>query len=91
MKPKKSLNLDKPISDEDWNAMGKTMHGIDGLPADAQVAIRKMMGRPRAVKPKKVISFRFDTDIISHLKDCVVGYTARVENVLREAIEQGKL
>jgi len=91
MKQKKILNPDKPISDKDWDAMGKTMHGIDELPVDAQIAIRKMMGRPRLEKPKKVISFRFDSDIIAHLKNCVTGYNTRVENVLREAIEQGKL
>ncbi|MEQ1705905.1 MAG: BrnA antitoxin family protein [Rickettsiales bacterium] len=91
MKKKKMPNPDTPLTDSEWESMGKVMHGIDALPKDAQVAIRKMMGRPRSEKPKKVISFRFDTDIISHLKDCVAGYNTRVENILREAIKQGKL
>ena len=91
MKKKKMIDVDKPISDADWNSLGKTMRGIDELPTEAQIAIRKMIGRPRVEKPKKVISFRFDTDIITHLKDCVTGYNSRVEKLLREAIKQGKL
>ena len=91
MKKKKALNYDKPISDADWDSMGKTMHGISGFPLEAQVAIRKMMGRPKLEKPKKIVSFRFDSDIVSHLKAHVSGYNTVVENMLREAIETGKL
>jgi uncharacterized protein (DUF4415 family) len=87
---KKAPNPDKPLTDAEMNS-GTWLHGINGLPAEAQVAIRKIMGRPRKEKTKKVISFRFDSDIISHLKNSVTGYNARVENVLREAIAAGKL
>ncbi len=89
-KRKKEPNPDKPLSTKDMES-GNWVHGIDGLPKEAQKAIRKMMGRPRSEKPKKIISFRFDSDIIEHLKDCVTGYNTRVENILREAIKQGKL
>ena len=89
-KRKKEPNPDKPLSTKDMES-GNWVYGIDGLPANAQIAIHKIMGRPRLENPKKVISFRFDTDIIEHLKDCVAGYNTRVENILREAIKQGKL
>ena len=89
-KRKREPNPDKPLSIKDMEN-GKWVYGIDGLPENAQKAIRKMMGRPKSENPKKIISFRFDSDIISHLKDCVKGYNTRVENILREAIKQGKL
>lgn len=89
-KRKTAPNPDRPLSKSDMES-GKWVHGIGGLPPDAQVAIRKMLGRPRLENPKKVISFRFDNDIISHLKNCVSGYNSKVENMLRKAIEQGKL
>ncbi len=89
-KSKKAPNPDKPLTNSEMNS-GTWLHGIDGLPAEAQVAIRKMMGRPKSENPKKIISFRFDTDIITHLKNSVSGYNTRVESVLREAIEQGRL
>lgn len=48
-------------------------------------------GRPKSEHPKKPISFRFDATIVEHLKNDVAGYNARVESMLRQAMEEGRL
>jgi uncharacterized protein (DUF4415 family) len=90
MKKKKMPNPDKPLTAKEFSRM-KKWHGIDGLPKNAQKAVKKLMGRPRSVNPKKPISFRFDADIVDHLKHEVVGYNSRVESVLREAMLEGRI
>jgi len=56
----------------------------------AQELIAKRAGRPKLENPKKQISFRFDSDIVSYLKHNI-GYNVRVEHLLREAMEQGRI
>jgi uncharacterized protein (DUF4415 family) len=91
MKKRKTMpNPDAPLTAKEMEE-ATWMHGIEELPAAAQIALKKAIGRPRVAKPKQVISFRFDMDIIDHLKQDVSGYNTRVEQMLREAMEQGRL
>ncbi len=48
-------------------------------------------GRPRAAAPKVTMNFRFAADLVQSLRATGRGYNARVEKLLREAMEQGKL
>lgn len=54
------------------------------------LAIQKR-GRPRSKAPKQMIAFRFAPDLLAGIKALGRGYNARVEKVLREALEKGKL
>jgi uncharacterized protein (DUF4415 family) len=51
----------------------------------------KKMGRPTIENPKAQISFRLAADVIAAIRETGKGYNARVEQVLREAIKNGKL
>ena len=53
--------------------------------------INRKAGRPKAENPKQPISFRFDADLVSHLKLEVKGYNRKVENIIRQAFEDGRL
>jgi uncharacterized protein (DUF4415 family) len=48
-------------------------------------------GRPRAEAPKMTINFRLAADVVKRVRNSGPGYNARVERILRDALEQGKL
>jgi uncharacterized protein (DUF4415 family) len=51
----------------------------------------KKGGRPRVESPKVHIGFRLAADLVKSIRATGKGYNARVEKVLREALEQGRL
>lgn len=51
----------------------------------------KKRGRPPVERPKVHVGFRLAADVVEGIKATGKGYNARVEQVLREALEQGKL
>jgi uncharacterized protein (DUF4415 family) len=51
----------------------------------------KRMGRPPVETPKVHIGFRLAADVVSRIKATGRGYNSRVEKVLRDALEKGKL
>ena len=46
-------------------------------------------GRPKVVRPKAYIGFRFAADIVDSVKASGKGYNGRVEKVLRDALARG--
>jgi uncharacterized protein (DUF4415 family) len=48
-------------------------------------------GRPKLERPKIHVGFRLAADVVEGIKATGKGYNARVEQVLREALAQGKL
>ena len=53
--------------------------------------LRAIGGRPRLARPKLHIGFRLSADVVEGIRATGKGYNARVERVLREALELGKL
>ncbi|MFO1050222.1 MAG: BrnA antitoxin family protein [Geminicoccaceae bacterium] len=53
--------------------------------------LRAQGGRPRLARPKVHVGFRLAAEVVEGIKATGKGYNARVERVLREALEQGKL
>ena len=51
---------------------------------------KKRMGRPPAENPKVHISFRLASDVVDGIRASGRGYNARVERVLRAALERGE-
>lgn len=51
----------------------------------------KKRGRPPVENPKVHIGFRLAPDVVEGIRKSGRGYNARVEKVLREALDQGKL
>jgi uncharacterized protein (DUF4415 family) len=51
----------------------------------------KRIGRPPSSNPKVHISFRLASDLVDGIKATGEGYNARVEKVLRNALERGAL
>ncbi len=56
-----------------------------------QHAALKKRGRPPLAKPKVHIGFRLAADIVAAIRGSGRGYNARVEKILREALDDGRL
>jgi uncharacterized protein (DUF4415 family) len=52
---------------------------------------RNKGGRPRVERPKVHIGLRLAADVVDGIRASGRGYNARVERVLREALETGRL
>lgn len=51
----------------------------------------KRVGRPPVEVPKVQIGFRLARDIVERIRASGAGYNARVEKVLREALDEGRI
>ncbi len=58
---------------------------------DQLASWKRGRGRPRLEAPKATMSFRFAADVVKRVRETGPGYNARVEKVLRKALEQGKI
>jgi uncharacterized protein (DUF4415 family) len=87
MKKKKTEELpieDRPLTEEEWDAMGPWMHGLEELPADARAAIERSRGRPKMEHPKRQVTLRLDADLLDAYKATGRGWQTRVNEALRK-------
>ena len=54
-------------------------------------SLKNQGGRPKLERPKIHVGFRLAADVVEGIKATGRGYNARVEQVLRDALAQGKL
>ena len=95
---KKSLDKEGVPDDEtpEWTVkqFKTAKRGLDGLAEligeEATKPLRKA-GRPKSISPKRNGTLRLAGDLWEHIKASGRGYNSRVENILREAVEQGKI
>lgn len=80
----------RPMTASDMRTM-RPIGQIDPAMIQAAEAYRRGPGRPFAAQPKAHISFRIASDVIQRIRASGRGYNARVEKVLREALEKGDL
>ena len=87
--------LDPPPADFDENPewteldFARARPFSEGFPKQYQ-AWKNRGGRPPIAQPKVHIGFRLARDVVQRVRDSGPGYNARVERVLREALEQGR-
>lgn len=62
----------------------------DGFPDDYK-KWKKSRGRPKVEAPKKIKSFKLSQDVIEAIVSSGKGYNARVDKVLRDAIDSGRI
>ena len=84
-KRKRKPNPDRPLTDAEWQSLGKPMKGIEGLPSHARTAVRRM-GRPPLAHPKEKITIRLDQDVIKALRAMGKGWQTKVNRLLREHV-----
>ncbi len=86
-----------PLTDEDGEVRELTKADLSTSKPMAEIdpgmieAAKNKGGRPKTETPKVHIGFRMASDLVLAIKATGKGYNARVEKVLRDAYEQGKL
>lgn len=90
-KPTKRIDLHKPLTDKEWDSMGPTMYGLEGLPKEAQSAVRRFIGRPRVEHPKEKVTVRFDPEILAALRAKGKGWQTKLNAVVRQAILEDRI
>jgi len=81
---------DVPELTEEWFKNAKP---FSALPPSLQKKLKAIQkrGRPKSKAPKEMIAFRFAPDLLASIRALGKGYNARVEKLLREALEHGLL
>jgi uncharacterized protein (DUF4415 family) len=87
-KPDPNVTDDNP----EWTEadFARAVPFADMFPEQAK-SLKNQGGRPKLVRPKAHIGFRLAADVVEGIKATGRGYNARVEQVLRDALAQGKL
>lgn len=81
---------DSPEWTEEMFAKSETFSSLPDNIQEGLSGLRKR-GRPRAENPKQLISFRLSSDIVEHLKKDVEGYNIRIEHLIRQAWQEGRI
>ena len=89
-----------PLTDEDGEVRELTTEDLQHFRPIAEVdpgmveimtALKDKGGRPRAVRPRMHIGFRWDPDLVASIKASGKNYNTRIEQIIREAQRTGKL
>ncbi len=78
-------------SDVEFRTAKRGLDGLAELVGENIVCTLRKAGRPKVMNPKKNGTLRLSHDLWETIKSSGRGYNLRVENILREAILQGKL
>jgi len=92
-KPKIQVYI--PTDEEDEAITAAAMSDPDALPwTEEQLEVAKpsmRIGRPPLENPKISTTIRLDADIVGAFKATGPGWQPRINTVLREAVEQGRV
>jgi len=88
-----------PTDEEDAAITAAAINDPDALPvtqADWEAAkpfmrIGRKGGRPKLVVTRPTLNMRVDASVLSHLRATGKGWQTRVNALLREAVEQGRI
>jgi len=82
-----------PTSEEDASITAAALSDPDAHPlSDAELALlRPARGRPKAAIKRPMLSMRVDPDVLAHLRASGKGWQTKVNALLRQAVEQGKM
>jgi len=82
-----------PSSEEDAAINAAALNDPDAQPlSDAELALlRPARGRPAVAVKRPMLSMRVDPDVLAHLRASGKGWQTKVNALLRQAVEQGKM
>lgn len=94
-KRSKKLGLVMPTAAEDAAIAAGIAADPDTMEINAEMAARmqplRRPGRPKVEQPKVPVTMRVDADVLEAIKASGTGWQTRVNAVLREAVQRGKL
>lgn len=94
-KRSKNLGLVMPTAAEDAAIAEGIAQDADTMEITAADAARmqplRRPGRPKVEQPKVPMTMRVDADVLDAIKASGTGWQTRVNELLREAVQRGKL
>ena len=54
----------------------------------AMIPIRRILGRPKSVTPKQLVSIRYSPEVLAYFKSTGEGWQTLIDKVLREYVTQ---
>lgn len=93
IKTRSGRKIIMPSAEEDAAINAAAISDLDAQPlTDDQLAkLRPIRGRPRAAVKRPMLSMRVDPDVLEHLRASGKGWQTKVNALLRQAVEQGKV
>ncbi len=88
MSRKQKLILPTPEEDAAINAAIAGDRDTYELNDKEFAQLRPLRGRPKSANPKVLLSVRYSADVVEYFKATGVGWQARMDQVLREYVEQ---
>ena len=83
---------DAPDLTPEWFADARReIGGKPVTPEVAKTALAKRVGRPTVEIKRPVVSIRIDPDVLERLRASGKGWQSKVNALLRQAVEQGKV
>jgi uncharacterized protein (DUF4415 family) len=95
--------MKKPLTDKDGEVREITAADMkhfrpakEVLPASffkdmEKLKTKRLRGRPKLKAPREMLSLRLKKNIVDGIKSSGKGYNTRVEKILEEALESGRL
>jgi uncharacterized protein (DUF4415 family) len=82
-----------PTAEEDAAINAAALSDPDAQPlSDAELArLRPARGRPVVAVKRPMLSMRVDPDVLAYLRASGKGWQTKVNALLRQAVEQGKM
>ena len=82
-----------PTSEEDAAINAAALSDPDAQPlSGAELArLRPARGRPAVAVKRPMLSMRVDPELLAHLRGSGKGWQTKVNALLRQAVEQGKI
>jgi uncharacterized protein (DUF4415 family) len=82
-----------PTDEEDVAITKAAKSDPDAQPlTDAELAqLRPLRGRPPSAVKRPMLSMRIDPDVLAHLRASGKGWQTKVNALIRQAVEQGKV
>lgn len=92
VKTKSGRIIIRPTQAEDAAITAAALSDPDAQPlTDAQLKTMRPMGRPRIANPKAPLTMRIDVDVLIALRSSGQGWQTRVNALLRDAVESGRV
>ena len=93
IKTRSGREIGLPSNEEDAAITAAALADPDALPlSDAELArLRPARGRPASAIKRPMLSMRVDSDVLASLRASGKGWQTKVNALLRQAVEQGKV
>ena len=83
--------LIRPTIEEDARITAVARADPNAQPIEGTARLRRVRGRPRAERPRTMVSLRIEPDVLAALRATGRGWQTRVNALLRQAVQKKRV